>query len=132
MKIKFKWLAAKDLKPEKISADLPPMYNVVGQFGFDMHNPKIVRLFKAEIKDGPPWYGRLGWDGGCEELFWGMLIDAYQKDKKAVLGWHPDGWAALAHYARQKKGTLPMDYLLNGPTTSKDSWEANKKKYNGD
>ena len=120
-KIEPKWLTVKDLKESKIDPALPPIYNIVLQYGYKITNPKIKKLFQ-DAKN--PWYLKLGWDEECNDAFWQMLLKAYTNNRKATSQWNDGGITRMKLMFKKRP---PTDFLLDGPTSCKEAWLKNQK-----
>ena len=122
-KIDYRWLEVKDLDAKKIRPHLPPMYNAVLQFGFEIEDPKIKELFmKPPTENDKAWFSKLGWDEKCYKLFWKMLMKKYAGNKKEVYKWLSGGWNSLSLYRKEPS----WEFILDGPISSKDIWLKNK------
>jgi len=122
MEIGFKWLEKEHLDASKIRPHLPPMHNVVLQFGYDIENKEVKAAFKDENLV-PPWYSRCGWSEEAEKTFWEMLKKAYSKNRKEAAKWTREG----IYYPLPKK--MDFSFILDGPTSDKEYWQKNKRKY---
>lgn len=122
MKLEYKWLTEKDIDKGKIRADLGPMENVILQFGYDLSDPETKELFKTER-----WFLYLGWDESLDILFWDMCINAYMGDIKSTRKWASEPLSKS--YLKKQIGKPSIIFILNGPTTCKESWE-NRREIN--
>jgi len=114
--IKPKWLTKKDLDESKIDPKLPPMYNVVLQYGYDIQNPEVKKDFQNDKK---PWYSILGWDEECCKIFWDMLYKSYMKNWNSTRKWTTESKFEFKRFQKN----MPVDYILDGPTSSKENWK---------